>query len=570
MSRLVSFASPSKRMNMGVTLLLISWFCGGLLFVLPNHGGAGLSLPQNLMAWAVMSIIALWCICYPIKKRGNAVKITLPAGTALIIAGVVLWSIPLLWSPRVDWQLNALPKVLALWGLTAFYVLLLCATSCRRLRSRWLTILVLAALIQAGYGFRQLVELKSLTGGRPYGSFQQVNLLASFLATGMVCALWLFLHNYRRTLKILTGVALVILPAVLVILQSRAGEIGALLASIIILARVLNCKKQRVFVALLLIASGIFLGSVLQHFFPHFLPIVDKENSTYFRMYMLKLTWQLIQMHPFIGNGYGSFEALFGQLAQQTSPGLEASTVMYPHNELVYAWAEGGLVAVAGIFCITAGVMQRLWSFGGAKWVGMAFLLPIAVHMNLEYPLYQSITHGLTIIMLLVVCGDGLRYSGSTTQIAPTNSYGCTWLWRSAAILCATAIFIFMATGIQTEMELTRIENQQLAPLALEEQSVIDSLLNPYSQFDRLDFDKHVALLVRFNLTHDVALLNEFQSWAETYLQVHNDPSVYFSLLTILRAQQSPFAENTCQKAHSRWISDPRFICIKDNHTPPK
>ena len=551
---------PVRKFNdAGVSLLLFLWLCCGLNVVLLNRGGAGLALPQNLMAWAFMALIALWCLyTLPLKRKITLAK--LPAGTLLIIAGVVCWSLPLLWSPRPDWQLNALPKVLALWGLAAFYILLLCSTSCWHLRSRWLFVLVISALLQAVYSVWQIKTLQDLPGGRPYASFQQVNVLASFLATGLACAQWLFLQSGERGEKIVNGCALLVLPLMLVILQSRAGQLGAACGIFLLTVITIRHKKRMTLRAMLLIAAGTGLGVLWLHFAPDLLPVVDKQNSNFYRLYMLKLTWQLIQLHPIAGNGYGSFEALFGQLAQHNLPGLEAATLFYPHNELLYAWAEGGLVAVAGIALIILGVLKRLWGANGAKWTGVALLLPIAGHMNLEYPVYQSITHGLAIVMLLTVCG-------STVQTISTGQYGehktprSGLFCRGLAGIASLAVLVFMLTGLQTQHTITLVEQQGLVPLALDEQAVTASLLNPYSQSSRLDFDRHVAMLLRFNQTRDLALLDAFRHWATDYLQVHNDPEVYASLLMISRAQNLASAESICRGANGRWPSDPRFVC---------
>lgn len=545
----------NKHTDTGITLILGIWFCGILNYILPNHGGAGLNLPQNLLAWSVMALIGLWCLYRLPPKRG----VELPSGTLLVMAGVLLWSLPLFWTPRADWRLNALPRVLALWGMAGFWFLLLYATSGIRLRARWLLILVTAALMQAGWAVWQFLQPDILAGGRPYGSFQQVNVLASFIATGAVCALWLFLHNRRY--RWVSTAALVILPAVLVILQSRAGSLGAASGILLLSVSKLPQHKRRIANAFLLIAAGIGIGLVGLHviniIYPDFSVLVDKENSTSARIYMLKLTLQLILTHPVMGSGYGSFESLFGQLAQLTPPGLEADTMQYPHNELLYAWVEGGIIAVVGILLMVAGILKRLWGKGGAKYAGVALLLPVAIHTNLEYPLYQSATHGLTLIMLLVISG---RQIVTTDDDEIKSSYR---LWRIPAGIAAVAILLFMLTGLQTQARITKIEQQGLMPLAINEQAELKALLNPYSQYERLDFDRHVAMLLKFNLTRDPALLEQFRHWAEAYLTLHNDPSVYASLLMIARAYHQPNAENICQQAKGRWLSDPRFVCAE-------
>lgn len=532
--------------NTGVTLLSGIWFCGILNYILPNHGGAGLNLPQNLLAWSIMALIALWCLYR--QPQGRVVE--LPSGTLLLIAGVLLWSLPLLWTPRADWRLNALPRVLALWGMTGFWFLLLYTTSGMRLRAHWLFILLTAALMQAGWAVWQFFRPDVLAGGRPYGSFQQVNVLASFIATGAVCALWLFLHKHRY--RWVPTVALFLLPAVLVILQSRAGSLGAASGVILLAASKLPNQKRRIANAFLLIVAGIGIGLIGLHIinviYPDFSVIVDKENSTSSRIYILELTWQLIQTNPIIGCGYGSFESLFGQLAQITPQGLEVDTMQHPHNELFYAWVEGGIVAVVGILLIVAGILKQLWGKGGTKYAGVALLLPIAIHTNLEYPIYQSMTHGLTLIMLLVISGHGItvKCNGETKHSDK--------IWRIPAGILAGAILLFMVTGLQTQSRITEIEQQGLMPLAVNEQAELKMLLNPYSQYERLDFDRHVAMLLKFNLTRDSALLDQFRHWAEAYLKLHNDPSVYASLLMIARAKRLPNAESICRQAKGRWL----------------
>ncbi|MFU2317527.1 PglL family O-oligosaccharyltransferase [Rahnella sp. PCH160] len=348
-------------------------------------------------------------------------------------------------------------------------------------------------------------------------------------------------------------------PAVMVFLQSRAGNIGAILATVLLLSLVITHKKMQVAQAVLIMAAGTGTGLFWLYyghlFFPFFTPAI-KESSTLSRWNMVKLTWQMIRLHPLAGNGYGSFEAVYGTLAKAAGTGLDNDTIQYPHNEFLYAWAEGGLTAVCGILLMIAGVFRRLWSAGGTRFVGVALLLPIAVHMNLEYPLYQSATHGLTIMMLLVVSGAAARRNQVERQRLPL-------VWRSALMLIPLAVLVFMITGLQTQQKLTVIEQQKLLPLAFSEQTAVDSFANPYSQHDRIDFDRHVALLVRFNQTKDLSLLESFSQWAENYLQVHNDPSVYASLLMIARAQNLPSAGSICQGAKGRWLTDPRFICEK-------
>lgn len=185
--------------------------------------------------------------------------------------------------------------------------------------------------------------------------------------------------------------------------------------------------------------------------------------------------------------------------------------MQYPHNELLYARVEGGIVAVIGILLIVVGILKRLWGKGGTKYAGVALLLPLAIHTNLEYPLYQSATHCLTLIMLLVISG---RQIVTTHEDEIKQPYR---VWRIPAGILTVAILLFMITGLQTQARITKIEQQGLMPLAVNEQAELKALLNPYSQYERLEFDRHVAMLLKFNLTRDPALLEQFRHWAEAY-----------------------------------------------------
>lgn len=522
--------------------------------MLPNQGGSGLALPQNHLAWCAMALIVLWCTLT--ERRA---KYHYPVGTRLIIVGAVLWSLPLLWSPSLAMQWNASTKVMALWGLVAVWLELLRTPITPGIRRHWLLILGLSALLQVFYATYQLADMAELPGGRPYGIFQQVNVLASFLATGTVCTLYLNATARQKWVMRFCSLSLIILPAMLVILQSRSGYLGAFFGCVIVLIASYKTRCRHGGYSLLRMLIGICLGLVVLHagkfLFPGFEPVlVDKSGSDSQRWYIVQLTWQLIQNHPVLGNGYGSFEALFARLTQQNLAGLKDSTLLYPHNEFLYTWMEGGLFAVAGLLMMIGGILKRLWSRGGRRWAGLALLLPLAIHMNLEYPLYQSVTHGLVLVMLLVVSGPSARPVKNAVQSSVTTI-------RAVRFLTAGAVLIFMTTGVVTEVQMTKIEQQGLVVLATDENTAVGELINPWSQYDRLDFDRHVALLLRFNLTRDLELLTRFQTWAEQYRQVHNSPDVYYSLWLIYRAQNNDNAKDICKQASAIWPDDLRFRC---------
>ena len=547
----------SRSLAVGLVLLPLLWLCGGQLLILPYHGGSGLNFPSNLLAWGVMALLALWCTLGDTRSRTGDSFIQ-----GGLITGVFLWSLPLLWTPHWDWFLNALPRVVALWGLAGLYSLLMSTRPAPRVRQAWLVTLVLAALIQACCSMVQFTQHHGPYAWRPHGGFIQANVLGSFLATGLACALYLVLFARGRRSRMLALLALLILPASLVLTQSRAGDLGAAMALSLLLWQ--GYRKRcalRFPVALLLVGTalgGLWLygGNLC---FPDYVPApVGKGGSNAARLYMLKLTWQLIMQHPLVGNGYGGFEALFGQLAAVNPPGLEAATVTHPHNELLYAWLEGGLLALAGLLLMVAAVLVRMWRRDGMRLAGLALVLPLAVHSLLEFPLYLSVTHGLVMVMLLVISGP---YEPASSLCDGGQGPVQALLTQSLPAVLALLALTYMGTGLVSQQRLMRMEQLNLLPLIANAPQTPASLLNPSALAPRLDFDRHVALLLRFNQTRDQALLNAFRAWGGRFLQTHNDPKVYASLLMIARAQQLPEAVILCHQAHGRWPADPRFAC---------
>ncbi|MFB4340229.1 Wzy polymerase domain-containing protein [Pantoea sp. CS_6] len=545
--------------------VIIFWLCGGFLYAFPNSGGLGLSLPQNILTWLVIALVLLLCT-FSIKLTGARLS-PFTGGERVILLGVVLWSFPLFLTRDFDWYQNALPRVIALLVLIVFYFTL-GHTLSRRLKCRYLFlhVIVNASLLQAGYAILQFVLSP---GERPYGSFQQVNVLSTFLATGLVCLLFIFNRSkaeQKTVLRYYYGFSIVLLAAIIVLLQSRAAFIGAVGGTSIVLWKGFTEKRTRSYSALMLLLAGTGCGLFILYVLPLFLPdpvlpVILKTSSNSARFYMMRLTTELIMQSPITGQGYGSFEAVFGQLASTVWPGLEAATVTHPHNELLFAWVEGGVIALCGLVLIVTGIIMQLWERGALKWYGVALLLPVAVHMNLEYPLYQSAVYALVVVLLLLAAG--VIASPVKAEMTKTGVQIKSGFTIARILLGAFSLFMvyFSFTGLITQQKLTQIEKNGLQAFLLEPDKTLSIFPNRYSQQARIDFDYHVSLLLRFNKEQNLTLLYAFQKWADNFLKTHNDPNVYDSLIKIAIFQKSSRYRYLCDEAHGRWPKDKRFIC---------
>ncbi|WP_198245183.1 PglL family O-oligosaccharyltransferase [methane-oxidizing endosymbiont of Gigantopelta aegis] len=117
------------------------------------------------------------------------------------------------------------------------------------------------------------------------------------------------------------------------------------------------------------------------------------------RQTMYAIGLNLIKDKPLFGYGIGSFPRVWVEqkakfLAQHPDAAVTSATTSHPHNEILFWFIEGGLVAVAGLMVILIVVCKALYqcgfSRGGAY---MAMLFPITLHTQVELPFYISSVH---------------------------------------------------------------------------------------------------------------------------------------------------------------------------------
>lgn len=570
----------------GLTMIFSVWFCLGMLCYVPNNGGSGLALPLNALCWMVIAVSLVWLVfTLPREALFSRQTNLVLSPFWLLPLGGVLWSLPLLWSPSITARFESLPHVVALWGLLCLLWWL------RRLPrqmtlSSWLTVLWIAALLQGVFAFLQIAIL-SHTGDsliqRPVGIFQQANVLASFLATGLACLFaseFCELNDRKRTqeLRFLRSVALLFISFMLVLIQSRVGWLGAMLAGAIISVIHFRTDRVRLTIMWIHVLAGILLALAWQHGvitslldltnlnttllqLPEPFSVVNKAGSNSARIFIVQQTWQMIMHHPWVGSGYGSFEGAFARQVSLLGDATGESTLIHPHNEILYAWAEGGVLAVAGLLMMAASVLVMLWRRDGMGWVGLALLLPIALHMNLEYPLYQSVPHGLVLVMLLSLVLPTAEITPPQERVARTSTRCKIVTLKLLTVSVCIMTLFFMVGCLQSQNVLTAVERQDMYPLALNENEVVDSLWNPQSQQTRLDYDVHVAQLIRYNFIHDMRLLEQFEHWASRFQFQHKDPNVMASRITIAHAIAPEKFSALCAYAHRQWPGDPRFNC---------
>ncbi|MBH3319509.1 O-antigen ligase C-terminal domain-containing protein [Serratia ureilytica] len=542
-----------------------------LAIYIPNPGGIGLSLPFNLLVYG--GAVLLMGVCWRATPL-HRVVIT-PTCRAIFVACSVL-ALPVIFT-RSEWQSAAVWRVTGLFAGAAFYFTWLQVRMTARQRHAVLYLILSAAVVQVLIVLLQLFAPQvaqfwvPANGGRAMGIFQQPNVTASFIATGSALALAAFVlpgfqlsmlraERWRR--RALAAV-LVLLPMVLVWLQSRTGW----LAGVLVLGAVLLCFGRRhpraVTIASVLVVGGViaaamvlWLGSDMRY--------TSHTGSNQARFAMLSSTLAMIAEKPLFGWGYGGFEYSFQHF--RLAQGLSTHGVgiaRHPHNELLLWWVEGGIVALLGMLLLVwAGLKlvacahwhdKRAFACGKAT-SGEALalciaLLPIVLHCQTEYPFYLSALHWLVFLMLLAML-DRL--------VSPRLGKGGTLKrWKYPMLLVSLSGLAVAAAGLYCGQILTQAERSGLQKMRHVE--AMPAWVS-WTQAERVQFDRQLATLMTFNFSQEEQLLESYAQWAQAYLNRRIDKNVYANLLVILyRQQQYVRADELRREAALLFPFDRRF-----------
>lgn len=545
-----------------------------LLFIpsaicLPNPGGR--ALPFNLLFYGGAAL--LMGVCW---RATPLCRVVITPTCRAIIIPCLLLLLPVIFT-RPEWQSTAVWRSAGLFTGAAFYFTWLQVRMTARQRHAVMYLILSAAAVQALIVLLQLLAPQlaqfwvPVNGGRALGIFQQSNVTASFIATGLALALASFvlpgfqLLNPRteRWRRRALAIVLMLLPMVLVWLQSRTGW----LAGVLVLGAVLLCFSRR-YPQAVTIVSVLVLGSVIVAVMVLWLGsdmcYASHAGSNQARYAMLSSTLAMIAEKPVLGWGYGGFEYSFQHF--RLAQGLSTHGVgiaRHPHNELLLWWVEGGIVALLGMLLLVwAGLKlvarahwrdKRAFSCGkttAGEALGLCIaLLPIVLHCQTEYPFYLSALHWLVFLMLLAML-DRL--------VSPRLGKGGTLKrWKYPMLLMSLSGLAVAAAGLYCGQILTQAERT-----GLQEMRRVEAMPGwvSWTQAERVQFDRQLATLMTFNLSQEEQLLESYAQWAQAYLNHRIDKNVYANLLVILyRQQQYVRADELRREAALLFPFDRRF-----------
>jgi O-antigen polymerase len=523
---------------------LFYWFAavywlGGMHLFMHNPGGSSFYLPFNMVGWAFCSLL----IAVGVWQIAAAQRIYISSRQGWLWGGFALLLIPLFAHTEITIDAG-LPKML---GIAAGLLMIVSLSQLRLVRAQRLLLLYLllgAVAIEAVFG---LVQYYLLTPGnwigynivlnRPYGIFQQVNVLASFLATGMGIALYLAAQDplalVRRWRLLLICAVLLMATLLVVVIQSRAGWIGAAVVTLLLLPQVLRLPHQARYwiVASLLVGVGVGLYSMWFGGTVRSLDVlVGRQLRTIYWVHAL----EMIAKHPLLGYGYGHFEAAFVNdyyavpQAQSGVPLIEQN-LDHPHNEILYWGVEGGAVALLGLLAWLYGGFRMLRGGTWSRRLALfALPFPLLFHSMVEYPFYHSVAHWLVLCWLIWFIDE---------ECGEPREYGCraTFFVKSVALLIPLLTVPFMLTGLHTAYWVTKFERGGMKDL-----SQIQRVINPLPWYGRVMYDVMSIRLI--NALHDKnhAELEAYIAWATEFNTTQPRSQMYWNGALALDALGKP------------------------------
>jgi O-antigen polymerase len=374
---------------------------------------------------------------------------------------------------------------------------------------------------------------------RPYGIFQQPNVMASFMATGLSLAIWLELrghaHPWLRGLRYGVILATTLL---LVVVQSRVGQLGGALALLLLVPRL---HRERLLGRVLgLVALGVALGLASQYGMAGAKRGIEMYQSGGMRSIYWPYAARLIAEAPWSGWGYGSFESVFLQ-HYMADKALNSAMVQieynldHPHNEFLYWAVEGGLAPMLGMVLMGGALLWRLGRAGIVRGAALlALVTPILLHTQTEYPFYHAIALWWALLLLIhVVDADADVEEEGLVGHANWREHVCRpWLLlRFAAIAIPLIVVPFMLTALHTAWVVTKYERGGYKQPAL----LLD-IVNPMAWLTRVEFDVNAVRLMVGLQANNQAELEAYLDWGQAFVRHTPRANIYANMVIALNA----------------------------------
>jgi putative inorganic carbon (hco3(-)) transporter len=195
---------------------------------------------------------------------------------------------------------------------------------------------------------------RSIGVHRPAGTSSSPNESGGHIAILLLMVLSLLLYTKNRFKNTLVWIVLLMGMAALCLTFSRGSWVGFAVALVVFL---LVALRYRWMSGKKVVAAGVLITMILGVFF---VPIAarlsqDDQGSAWARIPLMKLAFNMIQEHPFIGIGANNFSVV---LPQYVSSELRGEWLYIVHNQYLLVFAETGIIGLFFFILIIAMVIH--------------------------------------------------------------------------------------------------------------------------------------------------------------------------------------------------------------------
>ncbi|WP_421864144.1 Wzy polymerase domain-containing protein [Motiliproteus sp.] len=441
-------------------------------------------------------------------------------------------------------------RSLSIWGGMLLFFSLAQFRLNRRQRDNLLYILMGSALLQAFYCLVHLLVLDSppdwmsQSAGIPRGIFQQQNLAASYLATGLLIAIFLStVPSFRHRnifLKAIVLLSIFLCSLIVITSGSRTGILAIFGGMLLIFAsryrQLLRNRGRGLLLASVFLTLGVLAGNQIDSKTGGLTQGLEKlsqasrtsEDPTRndVRRMMYDSSLELILEKPIFGHGIGRFQPVWHDkkatyLEAHPDAAILAPRLSHPHNELLYWGVEGGLIALSGIVVLTLAFLKVCfglgWQRGGAY---LALLLPITLHTQVELPFYISQLHWLLFISLIAIVATH-RVTTKAFQLSRYARACMLGLGISLPVLAA----IFFSHSLLASRMIFQFNIAQTKSFEL-----LDIPSRNIYFANTADFIRMQTLLNYAIKTDNIEITEEYTRWAEQRLIQMPDAALFSGL----------------------------------------
>ena len=517
-----------------------------------NQGGSGLELAQNNVVWIFFSTLiglGLW-------KITAQQKIFYSRFTIVFLTALGLFLLPLLY-PNNELASQSYTRLLGLFAGFLLFVSMQQFQFNRTQIQRLLLLIVLAGFLQSCYSLTQdyLLPADNIFGydvgyGRPYGIFQQPNVLASFMATTLILPGYLLQQLHDKKLQIFLLLTALLNIWVITLTMSRVGYLGALLAILFFIPWGWQSNKKRLGAFLLAILLGIGFATAVSTVVKGDVLAarnIDGLKEDNKRLNMYQHSWQIFKNKPLMGYGYGSFEKNYlitraQRVKNNELPPSTQSHLTHPHNDTLYWAIEGGVVPLLAILLLVIAFIRLLRAFKLTHALAlMALVIPITLHTQTEYPLYHSALHWLVLLVLVF-------YIDNKSQSIENERFRPTFALRVFALLLPLITTLFMITNLHTISKITEYERSKQPDIKL----LVD-IINPLVFEDRFNFHLNyfrLSMALQLNKPEEIQKVID---WTEKTIE--STPKSYFYAILYLA-----YVNNKQEKKAKQLLSYARYL----------